>query len=217
MAKAAEKLPEKSIQSGEMVDVAAQLAAVHTQLASLQSQEKELKTRLAELCDEDRQAELAQNNYVGLYRLIPEDSSPSRVEFRLESKGKVDKRVLEMSEAEILDELLGESNRKILFEEVWRTGTIPDPAALIQDLHDKGYDPNEVLDITVKPGCEKAVAETCPNWIESWHVLMPKKGFLNALNAFKAYITDRARAYLKSYLEATLGTKVCPGTKGSDD
>lgn len=210
-----ESLPEKSINSGEFVDVASQLADVHTQLATLQSQEKELKTRLADLCDEDRRVDLDNNSYIGLYRLIPEDASPSRVEFRLGSTGKVDKRVLEMSETDVLDELLGSPNRALLFEKVWRTGAITDPIKLIQDVSEAGLDPNAVLDISVKPGAEQAVAEASEA-VESWNVLMPRKGFLSTLNEIRTHITDKARNYIKAYLDATLSRKVCPGTKGSD-
>jgi len=208
-----ESLPEKSITSGYIASTAKQLADIHTQLASLQTQEKELKSRLADLCNQDRETELDANTYVGLYRLIPEDAAPSRVEFRLESRGKVDKRVLELEEKETLDGLLGSANRAVLFEEVWRTGDIHDPCQLIVDVSNAGIDPVEVLDVSVKPGCERRVAEASEA-VDSFHVLMPKKGFLSTLNEIRSNITDKARNYIKAYLAETLGTKVCPGTNG---
>lgn len=208
-------LPEKSLNSGEIAQKAAELAGVHSKLAELQTEEKNLKKALAELCDTDRREELDKNNYIGLYRVTGENVSPTRVEFRLESRGKTDKRAINTDQEQALADLFG-NNRLVLFEKCHAISEITDPIKVIQDLDVKGIDPKAVLEITIKEGHEKTVIDAT-DAVTGHEAFLPRRGFLSTLNDIKAQISGRARHWLDLYLNATLGSKVCPGSKGASE
>jgi hypothetical protein len=49
-----DSLPEKTISTGEIADVAKSLSEIHGHIAILQADEKVLKEKLTELCNTDR-------------------------------------------------------------------------------------------------------------------------------------------------------------------
>lgn len=213
MPRKVEPLPEKSLNSGQAAEVAAKLAEVHGKLAEFQTEEKNLKEQLAALIDTDRRAELNRNNYVGLYRITPEGVAPTRVEFRLESRGKVDKRAIAVDQEQLLTNMFG-ANKAVLFEKCCAISEVTDPVKVIQDLVAKGLSPNSVLEITIKEGHEKTVSEAT-DAVVAHQAFLPRRGFLSTLNDIKAQIIDQTRNWINQYLNATLSKKVCPGTKGA--
>jgi len=207
MAKAkVSKLPGINIDSGPMITNAKDLVSTRSNIANLQTKEKRIKTDLSDDAETLRKEQVDQGKFIGLIRLTNTELPPIRVEFR-QTNG-----ALDVSEEKILDRLFGAS-RPLLFEKEKIITQITDPEKVIVDLTNSGKNPWDYLELAVKGGMDRTVADST-NSVVSAEALLPKKGFLATLNDIVGTLGKEAIEYAKEYLEKTLKPSVVAGTKG---
>jgi len=206
MATKKQTAPEIQVTSGPMLDLTKVIIETHTQIAVLETEETAKKKELTDLAKTLREDKETNGEYIGLIRIIDQDKSPIRVEFRL-SNG-----ALNVSEEDNLNKLFG-IHRPALFEKVKVVTDITDPDQLVQKLKDAGLNPWDYLSVGVKEGMDTIVSQH-PGCV-SKEAILPKKTLLTSLNDFRQALSDAAKVYVKEYLQTALRPFVVCGTKGS--
>jgi hypothetical protein len=204
MATKKKALPEMSVSSGEIVQMAKELLSARAQLSELTTKETELKKQIADLASIIRaNEEASKGNYIGLIRITDADQTPSQVQFKMCGG------TLAPSDLPSLDGHFG-SARPMLWEKDVTVGVI-NPDSLITEIRDRNQNPWDFLDIKVKKGLDRSLADS-PN-VTKEEVYAPKEGFLATCNEVKHTFTPEAKEYLRVYLETVLRPAVDVGKK----
>jgi hypothetical protein len=200
MSEARKKLPEISVSTGPIVEQAKKMAGYRVQIAALQEKEDEANDRVKLAAIGIRESEAESKNFIGLIRIIPTDTPPLRCEFRIAKNS-----ALDVSEEPKLDALFG-AQRPLLFGREKVINEITDPSALIEELKLQGKNPWDYLDLKVKPGLDRAVADS--KNVIAGEAFMPKKNFLETLNDIAGRLGTEALTYVKEYLSSVLSPVV---------
>jgi len=194
------KLPEISVSDGQIVQAAKEMSQCRARIATLEEQQSKAESRIKDNADAVRHSEQNKNNYIGLIRVVDESIQPTRVEFRIGKSS-----ALALSEEKKLDGLFG-AKRPLLFERDKVITQITDPGALIDELKARGNNPWDYLDIKVKPGLDRALADSKNVIVDE--AFLPKKGFLETLNDMVGTLKAEAVTYVREYLDRVLSTHV---------
>jgi len=197
-------MSELTIRDGSLAIHATMAMDARKRLAELESQETSAKALIASETMDLVLKERNKGNYVSILRIIPEDSPAVRTEVRL-TKGD-----LKVTDKLKLDQLLGTAVDD-LFEQVSRVGKIEDLKVLLSSLNERGIDPMDVLDVSIKPSAMAIAKQVGVPFSE---VLSPKTGFLDTLCEIGNKLSDQAKVYINAYLDRTLKPIVVLGTKG---
>jgi len=198
-------VPEKSIDSGELVELAMKALTFRSQAAEATTQEKATSEEIARKGEHERREEIKCNNYIGMIRITGKDQSPIRVEFRLENGA------LDVSEEANLDALY-KGSRPVLFKREKVVTEILDPLALLQGLIDEGKNPFDFLELKVRDGMDHVLVES--KNVTSAEAFLPTEGFLSTIEGIKGSLSDDAKTFTQNYLEGALKPRVVLGTKG---
>ena len=201
-------LPEINIGEGAMVEKAAELVKVKTELAQLETREKQLRKDLADIATGFRDGKLdqAEPEIIGMIRVTNEEA-PVRVEFRVDRK----KAVLAIEDEDNLNDLFG-SARPLLFGVDTIVNEITDPEGLITAMQATNRNPWDFLALSVKSGMDTIVAEY-PQAVSN-KAYMPKKGFLGILKDIWHTLGAEAKGYAKTYIKHATKASVNGLTKG---
>ena len=208
MAAKKKALPEIKVSAPEyqpLVDQVKKALDLRAQIAALSTEETEAKKGIADQAKAIREAEEAKGNYIGLVRVTDEDQSPGQIQFKIAGQCAV-----AVEDLPALDTFFG-SARVMLFEKDVAIESILDPLALIKEIQDRGQDPLDFLDIKVKKGLDRALADS-PNVVKV-EAYLPKEGFLATINEIANTFTDSAKEWVKNYLAKVLSTAVNLGCK----
>jgi hypothetical protein len=196
-------VPEKSIDTGELVDLAKKALEARSKAAEFTTQEKATSEQIAQKAEHERREELIRDNYIGMIRVTGENQTPIRVEFRL------DNGALDVTEEANLDALY-KGSRPVLFKREKIVTEITDPLALIQGLIDDGKNPFDFLELKVRDGMDHVIVES--KNVTSAEAFLPTEGFLNTIEGIKSSLSDDAKTFTKNYLETALKPRVVLGT-----
>lgn len=197
---------EKNIDSGTLTDLVKEYDVIRNKIASLQTQEKEIKGKIEQESSLVRVKEENKGKYISLLRITSEDVHPYRVEFR-QTNG-----ALDISQKNTLNELFGNS-RPLLFSKEKAVSAIIDPKKLIEDLESSGKNPWDYLDLKIKSNMDRVIADNS-DAVTVQEAFLPKKGFVGTLNDIVHTLKDGAKRYIKKYMETALRPTVVAGTKG---
>jgi hypothetical protein len=181
-----------------MVDFKAQIGELETRL-------KTAKEELAEQASVYRTTLAEKDDYIGMIRITGKQA-PVRVEFRTNKS----KAALDLDQAPVLDELYGAS-RMLLWEKDMVITGVTDPAQLIIDLQKAGLNPYEYLNVSVKPGMERIVADKS-KVVVVFEAFTPVKGCLNTVRDIIHTWSTAAKAYFRAYTAQALEPYITTGT-----
>ena len=208
MAKSKKGLPEITVTKDTnptIVDWAKKALALRAQISELQTQEDDLKTKIASQAGVIRVGEeTVKNNYIGLVKVVDEGQSASQVQFKICNGG------LAETEGPVLDGHFG-SVRASLFEKDYAVQNILNPDALIADMKARGQNPWDFLNLSVKPNLDRAFKDSTHVTVDQ--AFLPVEGFLATLNEIKHTLTSEAKTYIAKYLLACLKPSVSLGHK----
>jgi hypothetical protein len=205
MATKKSSVPEKSINSGELVELAMKALTFRSQAAEATTKEKETTEEIAKKAEHERREEVKRNNYIGMIRVTGDKQTPIRIEFRLE------KGALDVAEETNLDALY-KGSRPVLFKREKIVTEILDPLALIQELTADGKNPFDFLELKVREGMDHAIIES--KNVTTAEAFLPTPEFLTTIEGIKGSLSDDAKTFTQNYLEGALKPRVVLGTKG---
>jgi len=199
-------LPEISTTDSKLVTAARNLGNIQAQIASLQTQEKTIKKDIAEKASLIRKTKADEKEFIGLVRITGTDIHPYRVEFKMGNCP------IDVDQEQVLDELYGPS-RPLLFERALSITDISNPTQAIKDLESQGKNPWDYLEIRVKDGMDRAVADAT-EYVVGSEAFIPVKGFLAKLYSIAGTLAEAGLKYTREILDAKLSPYVCGGAKG---
>ena len=203
--KSKKALPEYTTSQPELVAMAKQILAYRAEIADLEKKEGDLKKSLIEHAEQIRLRQQGEKNqYIGLVKVVDADMSPVQVQFKICGGA------LALEQGPVLDRLFCAA-RPMLFEKDVAITGITDPDALITEIRDRGQNPYDYLDITVKKNLDRALADS-PN-VTKLEGYLPKEGFLATLNEIAHAMGDDAKAYINKYIGEVLKPSVSAGHK----
>ena len=203
MSKAKTGLPEISVDTIEAKAVAQKASVAHDNVAVYEKEEKQLKADIATLCEASRETETNTGNFIGLVRIVPDEGSPVRCEFRMNAD------TSPLSDSTDLEGLFGASH-SLLFERVKIVTAILDPKKVLADM---GPDAWDYLELRIKEGRDgDVIAKTTA--VAYDEALLPKKDFLISLKGIVHTFSDNAKEFLKTYLKQALKPIVTVGGRG---
>jgi len=185
-------LPEVIVDSGEIVTQSEQAAKYRSQVNELTAKETAAKEALVLAAEKCRQELEGSGRYVGLVRAA---ESNVRTEFRMGNGA------IHLSEEARLEKEFG-ALRPLIFGREKAITAIIDPAGLLKELKDRGYNPWDYVELKVKEGSEMVLAES--KHVNLAEAFLPREGFLNTINEVASRLSDKAREYLKTYLKPAL-------------
>jgi hypothetical protein len=200
MADKKKPLPEVSVSEGAIVGHAKEMANYRAQIADLQEKEDQVCGRIKTDAESLRQAELKRNNFVGLIRIVDDSMAPVRCEFRINKNG-----AFAVEDESKLDGLFGAS-RPLLFGKEKVITEITDPSALIEEIKARGQNPWDYLNISVKTGLDRALADS--SHVISQEAFLPKTGFLATMNDIASTMKPESLSFVKEYLTKVLSAIV---------
>ncbi len=199
-------LPEISTENADLVNAAKEAIQHRAQAARHTKQEKDHRKSMEEGALELHNEEFGKGNIVGLIRIIDSEIPPTRVEMRINNGA------LDMSEEETLTEHFG-ARKAELFEHAKVITEITDTSELIKALENKGLNPWEYVNVTIKNGMDEAVLSAVGDeHVVSAEAFLPRQGFLSKLNDMFSVLGDKAKQYVKEYLSSVLKPTVVLGT-----
>jgi hypothetical protein len=198
-------VPEKSVDKGELVDLAKKALDFRTTAAEATTQEKAISEELAKKGEHERREEVKRGSYIGMIRVTGEKQTPIRIEFRLE------KGALDVAEEANLDTLY-KGSRPVLFKREKVVTEILDPLALIQGIIADGKNPFDYLELKVREGMDHVLVES--KNVTTAEAFLPTEGFLSTIEGIKESLSDDAKTFTQNYLEGALKPRVVLGTKG---
>ena len=198
-------LPEMNVSTGLLADLASKLVHVRSDIAGLQTFEKDHKKGIEDEAKNVRTVEEAKGSFIGLIKIMTEGATPVQVQFKIQNGA------LALSDEANLDNLFGAA-RPLLFERDHAVTEVVDPGALIDELKSSGKNPWDYLNVSVKPGLDRAVCQS-PSVVAT-EAFLPKKGFLNTLNEIAHTLKAEAKDYIQTYLGKCLKPTVVVGSKG---
>jgi hypothetical protein len=205
MASKKSSVPEKSIDSGDLVELAMKALTFRAKAAEFTTQEKATSEEIAKKGEQERRDEIECGNYIGMIRVTGDKQAPIRIEFRLE------KGALDVSEEANLDALY-KGSRPVLFKREKVVTEILDPLALIQGIIAEGKNPFDFLELKVREGMDHVLVES--KSVTSAEAFLPMPEFLSTIEGIKGSLSDDAKTFTKNYLEGALKPRVVLGTKG---
>jgi hypothetical protein len=196
-------LPEITVNTPEIISKAKEALEIRRQLADLTARETAVKKDLADLATVARVTEET-NQYIGLVRIVDESITPCQVQFKITGGA------LALEEGPVLDQHFG-AGRPMLFErDVVITGAV-NPDALIAEIRARNQNPWDYLELKVKKGLDRALADS-PN-VTKEEAFLPKEGFLATLNEIKHTFSQEAKSYISQFLAVVLKPAVDLGKK----
>jgi hypothetical protein len=205
MASKKSNVPEKSIDTGELVELAMKALTARSKAAEYTTQEKAASEEIGKKAEHERREEINRGNYIGMIRVTGDKQTPIRIEFRL------DNGALDVTEEANLDALY-KGSRPVLFKREKIVTEITDPLALIQELIAEGKNPFDFLELKVRDGMDHAVVDS--KNLTTAEAFLPTEGFLTTIEGIKSSLSDDAKTFTKNYLETALKPRVVLGTKG---
>lgn len=198
-------LPEITISDGPMAALADTMVDFKAQIGELETRLKTAKEELAEQASVHRTTLAEKDDYIGMIRITGKQA-PVRVEFRTNKS----KAALDLDQAPVLDELYGAS-RMLLWEKDMVITGVTDPAQLIIDLQKAGLNPYEYLNVSVKPGMERIVADKSKT-VVVFEAFTPVKGCLNTVRDIIHTWSTAAKDYFRAYTAQALEPYITTGT-----
>ena len=200
MSEKRKSLPEISVSEGSIVNYAKRMAGLRAQIATLQEQEDQASGNIRTEAEVLRQAEVKNNNFIGLIRIVDNSLAPVRCEFRITKNG-----ALAIDDEKKLDGLFGAS-RPLLFGKEKVITEITDPTALIEEIKARGQNPWDYLNVSVKTGLDRALADS--KHVVSQEAFLPKQGFLSTMNDIAPTMKPEGLSWVKEYLKTVLAAVV---------
>jgi hypothetical protein len=200
-------LPEFSVNAKShpgLVEVTKEALDIRSQIANLETKEKNAKTKMSEQASAIRVTEETKGNYIGIVKVTDEGMNPSQIQFRMTNAA------IDLEQGPTLDAHFGAARPMLWSKDMVVTG-ITDPSALIEEMKARGQNPWDYLEIKVRPGLDANFRES-PNVVKG-EAYLPVEGFLATVNEFKHTFSAAAKAFLKEYLREVLKPSVSLGHK----
>jgi hypothetical protein len=208
MAAAKKKLPEVCVNGQshpELVAVTKEAMDLRSQIADLTTKETVAKKKIAEQAEVIRvHEERTKGNYVGLVKITDEGMGPAQVQLKMCNAA------LALTEDEALNHFFGSARPMLWAKDMAVTG-IQSPDALLQEIRARNQNPWDFLELRVKSGVDRALADS-PNVVKE-EAFLPVEGFLATLNEIKHTLSPEAKEYLSKYLVQVLKSTVSLGHK----
>jgi hypothetical protein len=198
-------VPEKNIDSGELVELSRKALEARAKAAEFTTIEKLMTEEIGKKAEHERRQEIDRNSYIGIIRITGNNQQPIRVEFRLENGA------LDVSNEKSLDALY-KGSRPVLFKREKIVTEIIDPLALIQDLINANKNPFDYLELKVRKDMDHALVDS--KNVTTAEAFLPTDGFLTTIEGIKNTMSDDAKTFTKNYLQEALKPRVVLGTKG---
>ena len=195
--------------------IAAEAQANRAQLTDLSTKEDQFKADLSNNTDALRLSEQTKGNYVGVFKITNGDCAAVQVQYKIQNTGKdrdgnAVKKGFGPDQLPTLDHFYGPT-RTLLFEKTLEVTAITDALALIAEIQARGQNPMDFLDISLKKGLDRAVADS-PN-VTTVEMYMPKDGFLATSNELVSTWNDATKEFHNNYLGMMLKPAVTLGSK----
>lgn len=183
------------------------LIEIRSKIADLQTEEKNLKSSIADMAEEKRRELLTENKIIGLIRLTKDDLLSIRIESRI-CNG-----TLDIDQEKDLDNVFGPLRPKF-FEQDRVITAINDPSGALKKIEKTGKNPWDYFNLVPKKGLDNIISITCEESVTSVRALVPAKGLIGILKSVWKGLSDVAKKFMTEYLEETIKPTVVIGTRG---
>jgi len=198
----------RQINDAEAEQLAKAALKARADKVAAEAEEQRLKKLLAISGHSEFLKDLEEPEYFGCYKVIPKDSTPVRIEMRLNNGA------MKAEAEERLRKVFGEAYDDF-FEASTELQKILSYDKLLEAFHKAGKSPWSCLYLEVKKDKEEEVIRIGKNTVASRKYIKPQKEFFSKLQDYGIRLTGAVKRFLGEYLPAAVEPTVILGTRGT--